>query len=122
MKDLDNLIEHIHSTNAHQRHREVRTRPRPHQSYTLAVAAIAVLIIMPIIAMYRQRSETLVAEVESTQPVKHAIPKALPKGQVKQYFHKRSSDGIDVYCEDFCDPDEVIARLDHAIQTIDRGY
>ena len=127
MKDTDQLIDQIHQANRQRLENDsaLEVKPshdlRPFLRYAaMLVAVAATLLLFP---NRQKQSATVVAHNEMPQTVKQQLQETLNQSNnqtIKRsdYAYSETSDGVRVYCEDNCNPDEVLARMKHVIKTL----
>ena len=87
------------------------------------VAAVAVAAALLLFPNRQKQSMHIVARNEMPQTVKQQLEETLEHSSIKtikhsDYAYAESSDGVRVYCEDNCNPDEVLARMEMVIKTL----
>ena len=129
MKDTDQLIEQMHRANRQRLENEsaLEVKPthdlRPFLRYAAMVAAVAVVAALLLLPHRQKQSTPVVAHNEMPQTVEQQLQKTLEHSSIKtiehsDYAYSESSDGVRVYCEDNCSPDEVLARMEMVIKTL----
>lgn len=133
MKDTDQLIEQMHQAGRQRLERDCTPHEktvsllewvsRPLWRYAAVVAAVIVagVILLP----SRQETKTQdVAHADVPQSVRRQLeearqtvapPSVAPR---TDFAYSESSDGVRVYCENNCNPDEVLARMEMVIKTL----
>lgn len=86
----------------------------------MLVAVAATLLLLP---NRQKQSIPVVAHNEMPQTVKQQLqetPKHSNNQTIKhsEYAYSETSDGVRVYCEDNCNPDEVLNRMKQVIKTL----
>ena len=84
------------------------------------VAVVATLLLFP---NRQKQSIPVVAHNEMPQTVKQQLQETLNQSNNQtikhsDYAYSETSDGVRVYCEDNCNPDEVLARMKQVIKTL----
>jgi len=116
MRDLDQLIEQIHLEHRQQLVRQGEGQgcglsPRPIRRLWPYAAAVALVGLVGVALLVQRPGATSSTEVaKATMPRAEEAPAA--------YAYSVSTDGVRVYCEDNCNPDEVLARMKHVIKTL----
>ncbi len=129
MKDTDQLIEQMHRANRQRLESDgaLEVKPthdlRPFLRYAAMVAAVAVAATLLLFPNRQKQSMHIVARNEMPQTVKQQLEETLEHSSIKtikhsDYAYAESSDGVRVYCEDNCNPDEVLARMEMVIKTL----
>lgn len=129
MKDTDQLIEQMHRANRQRLESDgaLEVKPmhdlRPFLRYAAMVAAVAVAAALLLFPNRQKQSTHIVARNEMPQTVKQQLEETLEHSSIKtikhsDYAYAESSDGVRVYCEDNCNPDEVLARMEMVIKTL----
>ena len=129
MKDTDQLIDQIHQANRQRLENDsaLEVKPshdlRPFLRYAAMLAAVAVVATLLLFPNRQKQSATVVAHNEMPQTVKQQLQETLNQSNNQtikhsDYAYSETSDGVRVYCEDNCNPDEVLARMKHVIKTL----
>lgn len=125
MKDTDQLIELIHQANRQRLEMEAKPshRSRPFLRYAAILAAVTVVTALLLFPSRREQSMPVVAHNEMPQTVKQQLQETLNQSNIQtikhsDYAYSESSDGVRVYCEDNCNPDEVLERMKQVIKTL----
>ena len=129
MKDTDQLIEQIHQANRQRLENDsaLEVKPshdlRPFLRYAAMLAAVAVMATLLLFPNRQKQSIPVVAHNEMPQTVKQQLQETLNQSNNQtikhsDYAYSETSDGVRVYCEDNCNPDEVLARMKHVIKTL----
>ena len=129
MKDTDQLIEQMHQANRQRLEHDsaLEVKPshdlRPFLRYAAIVAAVAVVAALLLFSNRQKQSMPVVAHNEMPQTVKQQLQETLKHSSIKtfehsEYAYTETSDGVRVYCEDNCNPDEVLARMEIVIKTL----
>ena len=116
MKDLDELIEQIHLEHRQQLVRQGESKgcglsPRPIRRLWPYAAAVVLVGLVGVALLVQWPGTT-----SSTEVAKATVPRAEKSSEA--YDYSVSTDGVRVYCEDNCNPDEVLARMKHVIKTL----
>ena len=130
MQDIEDIIEQVHEAGRARLGREC-TQPEHQKTPTTRVwryaAALAALIEAGVtLLLLPTKSNQPMSEVahnEMPQTVKQQLEETLEHSSIKtikhsDYAYAESSDGVRVYCEDNCNPDEVLARMEMVIKTL----
>ena len=122
------LIEQIHQANRQRLENDsAEVKPshdlRPFLRYAAMVAAVAVVAVLLLFPNRQKQTMPVVAHNEMPQTVKQQLEETLEHSSIKtikhsDYAYSETSDGVRVYCEDNCNPDEVLARMKHVIKTL----
>ena len=96
---------------------------RPFLRYAAMLAVVAVVATLLQFPNRQKQSATVVAHNEMPQTVKQQLQETLNQSNNQtikhsDYAYSETSDGVRVYCEDNCNPDEVLARMKHVIKTL----
>ena len=129
MKDTDQLIEQIHQANRQRLENDsaLEEKPshdlRPFLRYAAMLAVVAVVATLLLFPNRQKQSIPVVAHNEMPQTVKQQLQETLNQSNnqtIKRsdYAYSETSDGVRVYCEDNCNPDEVLARMKQVIKTL----
>ena len=124
MKDIDQLIEQIHLAGRQRLGAYPGSSSHPSEEGTLLpltehkrspiwrYAAMVAAVIIAGVLLLPSQQETKMPDVASTD-----IPQ--PVTSPTEYAYSESSDGVRVYCEDNCNPDEVLDRMMQVIKTLE---
>lgn len=128
MKDTDQLIDQIHQANRQRLENDsADVKPshdlRPFLRYAAMLVAVAVAATLLLLPNRQKQSIPVVAHNEMPQTVKQQLqetPKHSNTQTIKhsEYAYSETSDGVRVYCEDNCNPDEVLNRMKQVIKTL----
>lgn len=146
MKDVEQLIEQVHAANRRKleqsclpkTEKELRTSPkqRPivrelgigrHLWRYAAVVALVVAVMIVIQLPLRQESQMpQMAHADVPRPVSQQLEEARKTNALSQpttsetrYAYTETADGVRVYCDDGCDADEVIERMQRVMETLE---
>lgn len=137
MKDIDQMIEHMHCGNRCRRDLEmvetgeplhIKNRHTPHawriaaMVAVMAVVAVALLTtkeprhddVMPNVA-HSVIPQSIVRQMDETRSLTHVDPPAAAKST---YAYSETKDGVRVYCDNNCNADEVLERMEMVIKTL----
>ena len=133
MKDTDQLIEQMHQASRqrleHDCTQNENTLPlfgsgsRPRLRYAAMLAAVAVVAALLLLPSRREQSTPVLAQNELPQTVKHQLQETLNQSNIQttkhsDYAYTETTDGVRVYCEGNCNPDEVLDRMKQVIKTL----
>ena len=134
MKDIDQLIEQMHQASRQRLEHDCtpneKTVPlwgkssRPLLCYAAMLAAVIVAGVLLLPSRQEQKMPD-VASADIPQPVRQQLEEgrqtAAPQTVAShtEYAFSESSDGVRVYCEDNCNPDEVLDRMIQVIKTLE---
>ncbi len=133
MKDTDQLIEQMHQASRqrleHDCTQNEKTLPlfgsgsRPLLRYAAMLAAVAVVATLLLFSSRWEQPTSVVAHNEVPQTVKQQLQETLNQSNIQttkhsDYAYTETTDGVRVYCEDNCSPDEVLARMEMVIKTL----
>ena len=134
MKDIDQLIEQMHQASRQRLEHDCtpneKTVPlwgkssRPLLRYAAMLAAVIVAGVLLLPSRQEQKMPD-VAHADIPQPVRQQLEEvrqtAAPQSVASrtEYAFSESSDGVRVYCEDNCNPDEVLDRMIQVIKTLE---
>ncbi len=134
MKDIDQLIEQMHQAGRQRLEHDCtpneKTVPlwgkssRPLLRYAAMLAAVIVAGVLLLPSRQEQKMPD-VASADIPQPVRQQLEEvrqtAAPQTVAShtEYAFSESSDGVRVYCEDNCNPDEVLDRMIQVIKTLE---
>ena len=87
------------------------------------MAAVAVVAALLLFSNRQKQSMPVVAHNEMPQTVKQQLQETLNQSSFQttkhqDYAYAETADGVRVYCEDNCNPDEVLARMKQVIKTL----
>ena len=130
MQDIEDIIEQVHEAGRARLGREC-TQPERRKSHATRVwryaAALAALIVagVTLLLMPTKSNQPMseVAHNEMPQAVKQQLQETRMQSSVQtikrsDYAYTETTDGVRVYCEDNCNPDEVLARMEMVIKTL----
>ena len=126
MKDIEDIIEQMHEVGRGRLERECaqpehRINPTTRVwRYAAAIAAIAVAGVM-LLLLPTRHDQTMPDMADKKLP--HTVKQQLQNSKYEalkhsDYAYSESADGVRVYCEDNCNPDEVLARMEMVIKTM----
>lgn len=129
MKDTDQLIEQMHQAGRQRLEHDslLATKPlnesRHIWQYAAALAAVAIIAIVLLFPSRQEQPLPVVAHNELPQPVKQQLQETLNQSSFQtikhqDYAYTETADGVRVYCEDNCNPDEVLDRMNQVIKTL----
>ena len=132
MQDIEDIIEQVHEAGRERLERECAQpehQKRPTTRVWHYAAALAALMVAGVILLLLPTSSDQptpdMAHNKLTHSVKQQLDEVrhlatLPQTPISQseYDYAESSDGVRVYCEDNCNPDEVLARMEMVIKTL----
>ena len=131
MKDTDQLIDQIHQANRQRLENDsaLEVKPshahdlRPFLRYAAMLVAFAVAATLLLFPNRQKQSIPVVAHNEMPQTVKQQLQETLKQSNNQtikhsEYAYSETSDGVRVYCEDNCNPDEVLNRMKQVIKTL----
>ncbi|MDY6287959.1 MAG: hypothetical protein SPM02_00760 [Bacteroidales bacterium] len=129
MKDTDQLIDQIHQANRQRLENDsaLEVKPshdlRPFLRYAAILVAVAVAATLLLFPNRQKQSIPVVAHNEMPQTVKQQLQETLNQSNNQtikhsEYAYSETSDGVRVYCEDNCNPDEVLNRMKQVIKTL----
>lgn len=124
MKDIEDIIERTHAHNAQLLQQEAAThtptaKRKPYRLATAAAILLALIIVATLPWHGAEVHEPVIVQAEKRQPEYAVAPSPTEKeAHTEHYEHTTSKEGLLVYCENQCNADEVIARLDYVIQNI----
>ena len=134
MKDIDQLIEQMHQASRQRLEHDCtpneKTVPlwgkssRPLLRYAAMLAAVIVAGVLLLPSRQEQKMPD-VASADIPQPVRQQLEEVrqtvAPQTVAShtEYAFSESSDGVRVYCEDNCNPDEVLDRMIQVIKTLE---
>ena len=135
MKDTDQLIEQMHQAGRQRLEHDCTPNEksvplwgkssRPVLRYAAMVAAVVIAGVLLLPSRQEQRMPD-VASADVPQPVRQQLKEARqavnapqPVTSPTEYAYSESSDGVRVYCEDNCNPDEVLDRMMQVIKTLE---
>ena len=131
MKDTDQLIDQIHQANRQRLENDsaLEVKPshahdlRPFLRYAAMLVAFAVAATLLLFPNRQKQSIPVVAHNEMPQTVKQQLQETLNQSNNQtikhsEYAYSETSDGVRVYCEDNCNPDEVLNRMKQVIKTL----
>ena len=134
MKDIEQLIEQMHQAGRRRLEHDctpnAKTVPlwgkssRPLLRYAAMLAAVIVAGVLLLPSRQEQKMPD-VANADIPQPVRQQLEEvrqtAAPQSVAShtEYAFSESSDGVRVYCEDNCNPDEVLDRMIQVIKTLE---
>ena len=132
MQDIEDIIEQVHEAGRERLVREC-TQPEhqkiPTKRLWRYAAALATLIVAGVmLLLLPTKSDQPMPDMAHNNlphPVKQQLDEVrhlatLPQAPAarSEYAYSESSDGVRVYCEDNCNPDEVLARMEMVIKTL----
>ena len=129
MKDTDQLIEQMHQANRQRLEQDSTPatksshKPRHIWQYAAALAAVAIIAAVLLFPNRQKQSIPVVAHNEMPQTVKQQVHETLNQSTIQpikhqDYAYAETADGVRVYCEDNCNPDEVLNRMKQVIKTL----
>ena len=129
MKDTDQLIEQMHQANRQLLEQDCIPEAKPslgsHQiwRYAAALAAVAVVAALLLFPMRQNQPQPIVANNKMPQSVEQRLQESLNQSNIQtlkqsDYAYSETTDGVRVYCEDNCNPDEVLDRMIQVIKTL----
>ena len=134
MKDIDQLIEQMHQAGRQRLESDctphekqvslLEWASRPLWRYAAAVAALVVAGgMLLLLRMRRNQPMPDMAHNELPYSVKQQLQEALEQSSIQtikhsDYAFSESSDGVRVYCDNNCNADEVLARMEMVIKTL----
>ena len=129
MKDTNQLIEQMHQANRQRLENDgaLEVKPshdfRPFLRYAAMLVAVAVVAALLLFSNRQKQSTPVVAHNEMPQAVKQQLQETRMQSSVQtikrsDYAYTETTDGVRVYCEDNCNPDEVLARMEMVIKTL----
>ena len=134
MKDIEQLIEQMHQAGRQRLEHDCtpneKTVPlwgkssRPLLRYAAMLAAVIVAGVLLLPSRQEQKMPD-VAHADIPHPVRQQLEEvrqtAAPQSVAShtEYAFSESSDGVRVYCEDNCNPDEVLDRMIQVIKTLE---
>ena len=129
MKDTDQLIEQMHQAGRQRLEQDsISATKLPHEprhiwQYAAAVAAVAIIAAVLLLPSRQERPMPVVAHNNLPHPVKQQLQETLSQSSFQttkhqDYAYAETADGVRVYCEDNCNPDEVLNRMKQVIKTL----
>jgi flagellar biosynthesis/type III secretory pathway M-ring protein FliF/YscJ len=133
MKDIEQQIEQMHQAGRQRLEHDCtpteKTLPhlgrssRPLLRYAAILAAVAVVAALLLLPSRREQSTPVLAQNELPQTVKQQLQETLNQSNIQttkhsDYAYTETTDGVRVYCEDNCNPDEVLDRMKQVIKTL----
>ena len=134
MKDIEQLIDQMHQASRQRLEHDCTpnektvplwgTSSRPLLRYAAMLAAVIVAGVLLLPSRQEQKMPD-VASADIPQPVRQQLEEvrqtAAPQSVAShtEYAFSESSDGVRVYCEDNCNPDEVLDRMIQVIKTLE---
>ena len=140
MKDIEQLIEQMHQAGRQRLDAYPGSSSHPSEEGTLLpltehkrspiwrYAAMVAAVIVAGVLLFPSRHESKmpdVAHADVPQPVRQQLQEVrqavnAPQSMTSptEYSYSESSDGVRVYCEDNCNPDEVLDRMMRVIKTL----
>ena len=133
MKDIEQQIEQMHQAGRQRLEHDCTTTEktlpllgsgsRPLWRYAAMLAAVAVVAALLLFPSRREQSTPVLAQNELPQTVKHQLQETLNQSNIQttkhsDYAYTETTDGVRVYCEDNCNPDEVLNRMKQVIKTL----
>ena len=131
MKDIDQLIEQVHQAGRQRLERDceqkLRPLPRPanrsnslwrYAAILAAVALVAAGLLFPTRQeqpMYSNLPRTVKQQFDE---VRHSSPLQQTPALETDLAYSESSEGVRVYCDNNCNADEVLARMETAIKSL----
>ena len=133
MKDIDQLIEHMHQEGRRRLERDCTPKERPmplgervsrplwRYAAVVAAAIVAVVLLLP---SRQEPGMQDVAHVDIPQPVWQQLEEvrqtvaSSTMTPHSDYAYSESSDGVRVYCDNNCNADEVLDRMMQVIKTL----
>ena len=134
MKDIDQLIEQMHQASRQRLEHDCTPNEKtvplwgksscPLLRYAAMLAAVIVAGVLLLPSRQEQKMPD-VASADIPQPVRQQLEEVrqtvAPQTVAShtEYAFSESSDGVRVYCEDNCNPDEVLDRMIQVIKTLE---
>lgn len=129
MKDTDQLIEQMHQAGRQRLEQDSLPAARPLHGprhiwqYAAALAAVAIIAAVLLFPSRREQPLPVVAHNELPLTVKQQLQETLNQSSFQtirhqDYAYTETADGVRVYCEDNCNPDEVLDRMEQVIKTL----
>ena len=129
MKDTDQLIEQMHQANRQRLENDSALEVKPSHDlrsflrYAAMLAAVAVVAALLLFPNRQKQSMPIVAHNKMPQTVKQQLQETRMQSSVQtikhsDYAYTETTDGVRVYCENNCNPDEVLARMEMVIKTL----
>ena len=129
MKDTDQLIEQMHQAGRHRLEQDSIPATKPSHEprhiwqYAAALAAVAMVAAVLLFPSRREQPMPVVAHNNLPHPVKQQLQETFNQSgfqtiKHQDYAYAETDDGVRVYCEDNCDPDEVLNRMKQVIKTL----
>ncbi|MBO4600412.1 MAG: hypothetical protein J5641_06700 [Bacteroidales bacterium] len=135
MKDIDQLIEQLHQAGRQRLESDsISTVGLSHSTERVShpllryAAMVAAVIVAGVLLLPSRQEQKMpdVASADVPQPVRQQLKEARQAVNAPQsvaphteYAYSESSDGVRVYCEDNCNPDEVLGRMMQVIKTLE---
>jgi len=136
MKDIEQLIEQMHQAGRQQLEKDCnpnikltpqsKNEPSHIWRYAAMVAALAVVAALLLFPMQQKQPMPDMAHNDMPQTVKQQLDKVRHSATHAQtptpqadYAYSETSDGVRVYCEDNCNPDDVLDRMEQVIKTLE---
>ena len=140
MKDIEQQIEQMHQAGRQRLDAYPGSSSHPSEEGTLLpltehkrspiwryAAMVAAMIIAGVLLLPSRQEQKMpdVAHADVPQPVRQQLKEARqavnapqPVTSPTRYAYSESSNGVRVYCEDNCNPDEVLDRMMQVIKTL----
>lgn len=129
MKDTNQLIEQMHHAGRQRLEQESMPdakpllRHCPRWQYAAMLAAAAVVVALLFIPIQNEQHMPEVAHNKLPRPVKQQVHETLNQSTIQpiqhsDYAYSETKDRVRVYCDDNCNPDEVLARMKQVIKTL----
>jgi hypothetical protein len=91
--------------------------PRHIWQYAASVAAVAIIAAVLLLPSRQEQPMPVVAHNNLPHPVKQQLQE-IQTTKHQDYAYAETADGVRVYCEDNCNPDEVLNRMKQVIKTL----
>ena len=123
MKDTDQLIEQMHQAGRQRLEQDsipdtkLSREPRHFWQYAAAVAAVAIIAAVLLLPSRQEQPMPVVAHNNLPHPEKQQLQETQTTKH-QDYAYAETADGVRVYCEDNCNPDEVLNRMKQVIKTL----
>ena len=133
MKDIEQQMEQMHQVGRRRLEHDctqnektlslLGSGSRPMLSYAAMLTAVAVVAALLLFPSRREQSTPVLAQNEMPQTVKQQLQETLNQSNIQttkhsDYAYTETTDGVRVYCEDNCNPDEVLDRMKQVIKTL----